>query len=225
MKIWLSRFIFMALLLLVSQPGSAQTEVETLFAKARGLNPTLKDLKSDITINLDANLGIIPVRRAMSGQYYFKKPDRHKLDVQNAPNALKKLGNVFGFRLPALDRYDAKVVGDYEFGGRKAKKVVMTPKVKVSDIERLELYIDPERGTVPKYDTFYTKGHVYVDIDFVASEGFWVYDKMSADIALSGITAKAAASYGGYKFNQKLEDQFFSFLHPYIDCLQVAGLH
>jgi hypothetical protein len=201
-----------ALTAMTATPSFAQDTVETLFAKARGLNPTLKDQTSDISISLDASLGPIPVHRSMSGQYYYKRPDRHKLDVQNAPSALKKFGNVFGFRLPALEKYNAKVIGEYEIGGRKVKKIQMTPKVKVSDIERLELYIDPERGTVPKFDTFYTKGFAYIDIDFTQSNGYWVFDHMKADLSLSGVAAKAKADYSNYKFNLDLKDGFFSWM-------------
>ncbi len=206
-----------ALVGLVALPTFAQDSPETLFAKARGLNPTLKDQASDITIALDASLGPIPVRRTMTGQYYYKRPDRHKLDVQNAPSALKKFGNVFGFRLPALEKYNTKILGDYEIGGRKVKKVQMTPKVKVSDIERLELYIDPERGTVPKFDTYYTKGFAYIDIDFIQQNGYWVFEHMKADLSLSGVAAKAKADYSNYKFNQDLKDGFFGWMRGVYD--------
>ena len=207
-----TRFLALVVLLIgtLIGPVTAQSAAEVLYAKARSLNSTLRDYSAEIDVQVDANLGFVPYRPKLKGNYYYKRPDKHKLDVKNAPNIIKKHGSVFGLHLPQLEKYTASIAGLTEIKGRKVQKLVLTPKVKTSDIERIELFIDPERGTVPKFDTFYSKGHLYVDIEFVQRQNYWVFDKMTADFALPNVKAKASASYGNYVFNQNLPDSLFT---------------
>ena len=198
---------------MLSGSAAAQDASEVLFAKARGLNASMRDSSANIDVAIDANFGFIPYRPKMNGKYLFKRPDKHKVDLQNAPGYLKKYGNVFGVHLPQLERYTAKVLEPSELNGRQVQKVELKPKVKVSDIDRIDLYIDPERGTVPKYDTIYSQGHLYVDIDFVEDQGYWVFKHMKAEFALPSITAMATADYSKYEFNQNLSDSVFGWMN------------
>ncbi len=88
-------------------------------------------------------------------------------------------------------------------------KIIMIPKVRTSDITGIDIYVNRSDYTIPKYDTFYVKGHLYVNIDFRKQGKYLVYDKMSADFEFPNVLATASATYSNYQFNQNLQDSFF----------------
>ena len=188
--------------------GAAET-AEQIFARARALNPTLKDYTCSIAIQLKARLGFVPYNPALSGMYYYKKPDRHKLELKKAPSYLKKYPQVFGFNLPDLKRYRAVRVQSTQLNKMPVYKIILVPRSPGNDITSVEVYVHRQLYIVPKYDTFYKQGHLLVDIDFAREKSFWVYRSMKADFEFPSVRATAAARYSGYRFNQKLPDSLF----------------
>lgn len=182
---------------------------DKIFEKARAINPGLSDYSADIQIQMNATLGFIPYHPLLNGRYLHKRPAKHKLDLQNAPSYLKKYPNVFGFNLPDLSRYNVLRVQEMELRNQPVYKIMLIPKAQTNDITSIDLYVNRLDYTVPKYDTFYTKGHLYVDIDFRKQDKFMVFDKMSADFEFPSITANATANYANYQFNQNLPDALF----------------
>jgi hypothetical protein len=197
------------LCLLLTLPAVAAESAEKLFERARNVNPKLVDYSADIAIQLNATLGFIPYRPNLAGRYYHKRPDKHKLDLQNAPSYLKKYPSVFGFNLPDLKRYNAIRVQETDLRGVPVYKVMLVPKVKTSDITAIDVYLNRSDFSVPKYDTFYTKGHLFVNIDFKRQDGYLLYDRMTAEFEFPSITATANASYSNYQINQNLPDALF----------------
>lgn len=197
------------LCLLLTLPTVAAESAEKLFEKARKLNPKLVDYSADISIQMNATLGFIPYRPSLTGRYYHKRPDKHKLDLQNAPSYLKKYPSVFGFNLPDLKRYTAIRVQETDLKGVPVYKVMLVPKVKTSDITAIDVYLNRSDFSVPKYDTFYTKGHLFVNIEFKRQDGYLLYDRMNAEFEFPSITATANASYSNYRVNQNLSDSLF----------------
>lgn len=198
-----------ALCLLLTVPAFAVESAEKIFEKARAVNPGLQDYSADVQIQMNAMLGFIPYHPLLSGRYYHKRPDKHKLDLQNAPSYLRKYPNVFGFNLPDLNRYRAIRVQETTLNNVPVYKVMLAPKARKNDITAIDVYVNRDDYTVPKYDTFYTKGHLYVNIDFKKEDGFFVYDHMNAEFEFPSITATASASYTNYMFNQNLADALF----------------
>lgn len=194
--------LILFLLVFLALPALGDEQVEKIFAKARQVNSTLRDYKADIALQVDANLGFIPYRPRLNGQYLYQKPDKHRLELQNAPAFLQKYPQVFGFNLPKLERYNSKVIEEGTVRGRPVYRLELIPKEPTGDIQRLELFVDKENFTVLKYDTFYKQGHLLVDVDMRNQDGFWVFDKMKADFRFPSVTAKASARYSNYLFNQ-----------------------
>jgi len=182
---------------------------EQIFARARGLNPSLQDYTCSIAIQLKARLGFVPYNPALNGVYSYKKPDRHKLELKNAPGYLKKYPQVFGFNLPDLKRYRAVRIQATQWKKMPVHKIILVPRSPGNDITSVEVYVHRQHSIVPKYDTFYKQGHLLVDIEFGREKGFWVYRSMKADFEFPSVRATAAANYSGYRFNQKLPDSHF----------------
>jgi outer membrane lipoprotein-sorting protein len=200
----------LGLVLLLPTAARADEAVEKIFAEARRLNPSLSDYCADMTLRLDANLGFINYRPEMKGQYLFKKPNKHKLDIPKAPSYLRKYPSVFGFNLPVLKNFDSKVVDEVVVEGSPCYHIHLLNKVTANnDIEHLEIYIDKKNHTVPRYDTYYNGGHLFVTSKYRQQENYWVFERMTANYKASSVSVQASADYSNYKFNQKLPDSLF----------------
>jgi len=203
------RLRILALWLMLIAPTWGEVTAESIFARARALNPKLLDYSANIEIRLRARLGFIPYSPNLKGRYLHKRPDKHKLELENAPGYLKKYPNVFGFNLPDLERYNVLRIQYMRLRRLPVYKVMLVPKTQMGDITSLDVYVHRDNFTVPKYDTFYNKGHLFVDIDFKEQEGFWLFDKMSAQFEFPSLTATADAQYQNYEFNKNLADELF----------------
>ena len=78
------------LALLIAAPARADEEVEKIFSKVKAVNHGLKDYQANIDISLRAKVAFIPYNPSMSGKYYYKAPDKHKLVLEKAPSYVKK---------------------------------------------------------------------------------------------------------------------------------------
>lgn len=204
------KFRVLGLLALLAGPLQADDAVEKIFAEARRVNPSLADYSADMTLKLDATFGILVYRPLMKGQYFYKKPNKHKLDLPKAPSYLRKYPNVFGFNLPQLKNFESRVVDEVAVDGAPCYHVELVNKVrKDTDVEHLELYIDKKNHTVPRYDTYYSNGHLFVTSKYRQEGSYWVFERMTADYMQSGVTVQASADYSNYKFNQNLPDALF----------------
>jgi outer membrane lipoprotein-sorting protein len=197
------------ILIALCAPIWAVEAADKIFEKARLVNAGLLDYSADIQIQMRATLGFIPYNPKLQGRYLHRRPDKHKLELQNAPSYLKRYPNVFGFNLPDLSRYNVLRIQEMELRGIPCYKVMLAPKARTNDITAIDLYVNREDYTVPKYDTFYSKGHLYVDINFRKQDKYSVYDTMSAEFEFPSIQATATASYANYQFNQGLTEAVF----------------
>ena len=204
------RLLSALLLLSAAMPGWSVETVEKIFEKARAVNPGLQDSSADMKVQIKAVLGFIPYNTGANGKYYHKQPDKNKLELQNAPSWLKRYPNVFGYKLPDLTRYNTLKIQEMDLRGLPVYKVMLVPKEHTNDITSLDIYFNRNDYTVPKYDTFYNKGHLYIDMDYIRADKFVVCDKLNADFEFPNITATATAGYANYLFNQKLPDAMFS---------------
>lgn len=202
--------LLLGVLLLTAAPGWSAETVEKIFEKARAVNPGLQDSSADMSVEIQAVLGFIPYKTAATGKYYHKQPDKNKLDLQKAPSWLKKYPQVFGYKLPDLTRYNVLKIQETDLRGNPVYRVQLVPKQHTNDITNIDIYFNRNDYSVPKFDTFYNKGHLYVDMDYARAGQFVVCDKLSADFEFPNITATASATYSNYLFNQKLPDSMFA---------------
>ncbi|MFN8606234.1 MAG: hypothetical protein U0931_01790 [Vulcanimicrobiota bacterium] len=197
-------------LLLLSLPALGVESVEKIFEKARSVNPGMEDSSADMSVDINAVLGFIPYKTAAGGKYYHKQPDKNKLDLKDAPSWLKRYPNVFGYKLPDLTRYNVLKQQEIDFRGQPVYKIQLVPKQHTNDITNIDIYFNRNDYSVPKFDTFYNKGHLYVDMEYSRSDRYLVCNKLNADFEFPNITATATATYSNYMFNQKLPDSLFA---------------
>lgn len=210
MKI-LGRLLFLTFCLCFTGRAWAgpQEQAEELFAKALAVNPGLKDYCADIDVALKARVGFVPYNPLLKGKYYHRRPDRHKLALEKGPSYLKKYPNVFGFQLPNLERFRVLRIQPLELGKLPVHKIMLVPREKAGDIRTVDLFIHRQNFTVPRYDTYYEKGHLLVNVDFEKVDGYWLFRTMQAEFVFPSVQARATATYGNYLFNQGFSDQVF----------------
>lgn len=193
-------------------PARADEQVERIFSKVKTVNPKLKDYKADIDIAVHAKVAFIPYNPKVVGSYYHKAPDKHKLVLEKAPSYLKKYPNIFGWSLPKIEKFHSMVKESTTFAGQPVWHVVMLPKQGMGDIESVELWINRDNYSVPRQCTFYkNNGKLQVDVVYTRTNGFLVFDKMTAEFQFPAVrvSATATANYSNYVFNQGLTDAFF----------------
>lgn len=176
------------------------------------INPGLVDYSVDVTIKTSGSAMFIPANFNLEGTYYYKKPDKHKLKLKKSLKVLEKYPNVFGYHLPSLKEYSASVKR-VTSGGRTYYLVILTPYVKVSDVIRQEFWIDADTYTFFRHITDYENGgNITVNISCRKQDGYYLYDKLNAYFTFPKINTKvnAFATYGDYKINIGLTDDFFN---------------
>ncbi|MBQ7529660.1 outer membrane lipoprotein-sorting protein [bacterium] len=196
----------------VVAPSKADEQVENIFNNIKNINKGLVDYQANIDIQLQARLAFIPYNPAMSGSYYYKAPEKHKLVLEKAPSYLKKYPNIFGWHLPKIEKFNSRVTETIELEGQKVWHILMLPKQGMGDIISVEMWVNCKDYTVPRQVTNYKNdGRLSVNVQYTTIEGYKVFDKMSAQFVFPkvAVNANATAKYSNYKFNNNLPDSFF----------------
>ena len=196
-----------------ARAARADQEVEQIFEKIGNLNEGLKDYQADINIALRAKVAFIPYNPDMSGKYYHKAPDKHKLVLEKAPSYVKKYPNIFGWHLPKIEKFNSRVKDVTELNGREVWHILLLPKQGMGDIISEEMWVDCENYTVPRQITNYKNdGMICVNVNYAKKDGYWVFDTMTAQFSFPkvAVNATASARYSNYRFNQNLPDSFFA---------------
>ncbi|MBQ7567675.1 hypothetical protein IJT17_02605, partial [bacterium] len=133
--------IALAFICLGALPARANSEVEEIFGKVNDLNPGLVDYQAALKLDVHAKWAFIPYSPKLSGHYYHKKPDKHKLVLEDAPSFIKNQPSAFGFHLPNLAKYNSSVTGTTTLNGKKVYEITLLPK-QTNSITSIQLWID-----------------------------------------------------------------------------------
>lgn len=192
--------------------AGADPQVDRLFALARSVNAGLIDYTAEVDIDLQATAGPLHYQPKGCGTYFYKKTDRHKLEVSGLPSQLRQYPMVFGFNLPHLEKFTAIVAGAPDHKGRAVYQCRLIPISPDNSIRQIDLLIDQANFTVPNYvNTYKNGGTVCVEIEYTTVDRFTVFDRMKAqaNFPSAGIVATGEAKYSHYLFNKNLPDSLF----------------
>ncbi|MGM9998826.1 MAG: outer membrane lipoprotein carrier protein LolA [Candidatus Bruticola sp.] len=216
MRIYIKNFIvFMAVAIMalhLALPAQADEEVDKIFAQIKSLNQGLKDYQANIDISLRAKVAFIPYNPTMSGKYYYKAPDKHKLVLEKAPSYVKKYPNIFGWNLPKLEKFNSRVKEVVTLNNQKVWHLMLLPKQGMGDIISVEMWVNCNDYTVPRQVTNYKNdGKLSVDVNYITKDNYKVFDSMTAQFVFPkvAVNANASAKYSNYVFNKDLPDAFF----------------
>jgi hypothetical protein len=190
--------------------GEKIPTVEELFKKMGEVNPGLKDYSSDIKVELQFTIRTLN----FAGKYYYKKPDKYKLELKKSPSFLKKYPQIFGWSLPNLSKYNSTIKPDKDTQGQESYEVELIPIQGMGDIVKQEIWINKKDYTFPKQLFVYNYGTITVNAKYRKEGKFIVFDTLCADFdikvpIIGSLKATANASYKNYKTNINLPDSFF----------------
>ncbi|MCE1246905.1 MAG: hypothetical protein LWY06_09690 [Firmicutes bacterium] len=194
-----------------AQAADKAPTAKELWDKITKINPTLKDYTVPLRVSLQAKYQFLNPRMNLTGTYYFKKPDKHKIKLDRASSLLDKYPKIFGWNMPKLEDFNSTVSLE-KLNGRDCYLVTLTPKTIAGDVERERIWIDKENLTYPKHIYEYKKGgSISLEVQYRKDGDFMVYDKMNASFSFPAekLSATAQAGYGKYVFNSGLSDSFF----------------
>lgn len=184
---------------------------EQLWDNIRKINPDLKDFNVKIKVNVQAKYQFMNPRIRLTGTYFFKKPDFHKLELDRSSYFLNKYPKIFGWSMPKLNEFNSKVE-DVKLDGKDYYLVTLTPKTISGDVKQEKIWIDKENYTFPKHIYEYKKGGlITLDVKYRTEGKNILYDKMKASFNFpeEKLSATADATYGVYKINNGYADSFF----------------
>lgn len=182
-----------------------------LFDKMQSINPNLKDYSSEITVTLKGVALILPINLDLKGKYFYKKPDRHKLELERAPKFLSKYPQIFGWHLPELAKHTA-MLKDVSLNEIPCWKITLTPIEGRGDIIQEDIWVNKSDYTFLRHLTTYKKdAFIEVNVQYRREGENILFDKMKADFYFPAVRVKAAANanYKNYKINPGLSDDFF----------------
>ncbi|MCD4783395.1 MAG: hypothetical protein K8T10_06150 [Candidatus Eremiobacteraeota bacterium] len=213
-KLFAMYIVFLLLFILLSAiPASAEKmpTAEQLWTRLQKVNPGLKDYSVRLKIKVQAKYQFLNPKLRLTGTYYFKKPDKHKLKLDRASYFLNKYPKIFGWNLPKLKEFNSKVKS-VKYMGKDYYLVTLTPKTIAGDVKMERLWIDKKNYTFPKHIYEYKSGgNITLNVTYRKNGKFILYDKMNAsfDFPKEKLSAKANATYGKYTLNKDIPDSFF----------------
>jgi len=206
--------MFMAFILMFFVGMTFPDELPTareIFDRMKAVNPTLKDFSAEITVELKGTALILPIHLDLAGKYYYKKPDKHKLELKRCPRFLSKYPQIFGWHLPDLEKHKA-LVKDVILNDTPCWKITLLPIEGRGDIIMEEIWVNKSNYTFPRNLTTYKRdAFLDVNVKYRKEEENFLFDEMKAQFhfPVVKVNATATADYKNYKINIGLSDEFF----------------
>jgi hypothetical protein len=176
------------------------------------LNPQLKDYTADVGNALNIKVSLLRVPMDLQGTYYYKQPDKYKMELKNAPALLQKYPQIYGYHPVDPQGFNISMLPDESVGGKSCWVLRLDKKSTESDFRGQTVWIQKDNYTSPRRLYNYTSnGRIDVRFKWRREQGFWVMDRVEAELDFPkfGGSASLVASYSGYRFNSGLDDKIF----------------
>ncbi len=183
-----------------------------IFDKIKQVNPTLKDYSVPIKIKAQVKYHFLKPRLNLEGVYYFKKPDKYKLELKRGSHFLNKYPKIFGWSLPKLSKFNANVKAT-KVNGQDFYVITLKKKVIDSDLLEEKIWVNAKDYTFPIHEYYYkNNGKIIVNIKYRKEGKYTLFDSVHEvfDLPSLSLSAVANAFYGKYKVNQGLSDEIFN---------------
>lgn len=205
----------LAVLLLLVSPGRAQTlSLKQVAEKMEAARSGVQDISAKAQLAFQLNVGILPYSDALLGTYFFKKPDRHRLDFPTAPSYLKSVPSMFSWKLPSAEKYDCEVSGPHNTkSSTPTYLLVFTSKNPDSKTASITMTVNARQWRVDKQDTVYRDGgSVLLTFAYTEQSGLPLLQKVAGQINIPSysLTGNAAITLSDQKVNKGVDDATFA---------------
>jgi outer membrane lipoprotein-sorting protein len=203
------------LLFLIGSPSHGQSlNLQQVVQKMEKAREGVADIEAKAELSFRLSVGIIPYSDALHGSYFFKKPDRHRLDFPDAPSYLQSVPSMFSWKLPSSEKYDALVTGPtLTSTGERVYSLLFTSKNPDSKTDSITVTVDAARWRVARQDTLYRDGgSVLLTFGYIEQKGLPLLERVAGkiDIPAYRLKGNASISLSEQKVNQGVDDSVFA---------------
>ena len=205
-------FLTISMILFCAGLCSAELTVESLLKKHQEASSKLEDVKAKAALSLQVVVGIIPYSEKLSGRYYYLKPDRHRLEFDDAPSYFDKAPSLFKWDLPTQDKYRTKVKGPFKEATGEVYQLLYLPKDSDSSTQSVLCSFDSKTWRLLRQETAYRDGgSVALSFKYLTRSEVPVLDKVAANVKIPSYSLSGAAtiSFTDQKYNQGLDESIF----------------
>jgi outer membrane lipoprotein-sorting protein len=186
--------------------------VAQILARIQGRNPTLHSFQAPIHIVGHVRLLFVPVVKELDGTWYFKRPDRSDVVLNNPPSYLKGIKSFIGDILdPAAWELDSNIAynGIATVGGRNLLTLRLTKKIYSDQIADTIAYVDPATYEVVREDFHYRDGSTNtMTLTYRNEDGYSVPSMLHGEVH-HRMQAVLDATLGEYRMNVAVNDSVF----------------
>lgn len=194
-----------------AEPAKRLSKAEEIFEKMHATNQGLEDYVGELTVNTKIKYSFLEMPVNLTGTYYYKAPDKHKVEINKAPQFLSKYPQIFGWSLPNPDEFTVKVFDSYGSDGN-SYLLRMVPKRGRGDLLKVEIVVDKSTYLFSRQIYYYRdEGEINIANTYKTVEGFNLFDTVNGVIKFPKVNVNATldAVYNSYKINQGLSDDIF----------------
>ena len=173
----------------------------------------LEDLQAKVALQLDLVLGILPYTEKLTGQYYYKHPNKHKVKLNDPPAYLDDAPSLFDWKLPNLEKYSVKKGPTLTRGTATHHALLYTPKNPGSNTRTIKCTFEEGNWRLIAQDTSYQDGGaVNLRFFYLDDSELPVLDKVKASVSIPSykLTGEAKIDFSSQQTNQGLEDSLFA---------------
>lgn len=203
-----------SLLILTQQSWAEPLKVDTLLKRYEKSMSGLEDLKADAALNLQVAVGILPYTEKLKGRYFYKKPDKHRLEFDEAPSYFEKAPTMFQWKLPDRDKYRTKIQGPLELAEGAVYQVLFLPNDGASSTQSVKCTFSATTWRLVKHETAYRDGgSVALDFTYLDKQKLPLLKRLNAKVSLPSYSLQgdAVITFSGPQANKGVEDSVF---HP-----------
>jgi outer membrane lipoprotein-sorting protein len=196
---------------LKAAPGPKALAPDEIVKRIAAANPGLKDYTSDIAAKLNVSYAFLSTTLNLKGAYYFKAPDKSRIEITNTPSFLSQYPHVFDFHVRDWKNYNI-TLRETKDQDKAFYVLELVPKKTMGDLQKRVVWVSKEDFSVPVEELSYAKeGSARVLSTFKKIKGFLLLDSSKATLNFPAIKLKGymEMTHQNHKINQGLSDEIF----------------
>ena len=187
-------------------------DVEEILLNHRESYSQFEDFQATTSLNLKLALGFIPYVENLSGRYFYRKPDQHHLEFDDAPSYFKKVPSVFAWKIPSLKKYKAKVKDPISTAEGTTHQVLFFPKRQSSKTLSITCTFHAKTWHLLQHETAYKDGGS-VSLNFTYQKGtkLPILASVKAKVSIPSYSLNGSADlyFSKQKVNQGVDSSLF----------------
>ena len=198
--------IFLLLLCAVAwgnEANSGEEIIKKVLKNNKGLN--------DFFVKFDSKVYFMFMEIPLSGEIYFKSPDRLRLKFNYIPDILKNQKSSFNDIVPGAERYNPDLCRFLKTEIKDDRKLSLI-EVKCATQQNLQktfLWINDETIKPDYLVLVYRKGTIGIENVFGDNQNFILPKSQKVEFKLPEFKGKAIIKYYDYKINKGIDDSVF----------------